>query len=76
MVMEMNHPVVGPVKFPGLPLKFLGTLLDQQNDCTKVVSAPMLGEHTKEILTQLLEMANYEVESLERDSIVECWDNK
>jgi crotonobetainyl-CoA:carnitine CoA-transferase CaiB-like acyl-CoA transferase len=44
MVMEMNHPVVGPVKFPGFPLKFSDVSSDQQNDVTNVSSAPMLGK--------------------------------
>ena len=46
MVVELDHPVAGPTKAIGLPIKFSDTP-------GKVVRpAPRLGEHTAEVLSE------------------------
>lgn len=44
---EVNHPAAGPGLMPALPVAFGGETLDFSRP------APMLGEHTDEILTEL-----------------------
>lgn len=56
MVVSLDHPVAGPTKAIGLPVKFSGTP-------GKVVRpAPVLGEHTREILAE----AGYTAADIER----------
>jgi crotonobetainyl-CoA:carnitine CoA-transferase CaiB-like acyl-CoA transferase len=47
MVHELDHPIIGPMKTLGLPLKSSGELN------TIRMPAPWLGQHTKEVLLQL-----------------------
>ena len=47
MVVEVDHPVAGPVKSIGLPIKFSET----PGKVTK--AAPLLGQHTEEVLREL-----------------------
>ena len=56
MVPETDHPVAGPVKTIGLPVKFSAT----PGDVT--VPAPLLGEHTRQILAE----AGYKREEIDR----------
>ncbi len=47
MLVEVQHPTVGPVKMTGIPVKLSGTP-------GRIVSPPpQLGEHTREILVEL-----------------------
>jgi crotonobetainyl-CoA:carnitine CoA-transferase CaiB-like acyl-CoA transferase len=47
MVVEVDHPIAGPSKVIGLPLKFSETPGAVRRP------APLLGEHTSEILAEL-----------------------
>jgi glutaryl-CoA transferase len=55
MTLESEHASAGTVKLPGFPYKFSGTPAEIQKP------PPMLGEHTEEVLTGLL---NYSVEDV------------
>jgi crotonobetainyl-CoA:carnitine CoA-transferase CaiB-like acyl-CoA transferase len=44
---EYDHPVVGPIRFPRHPARFLGTPARSPG------SSPALGEHTDEVLAEL-----------------------
>ncbi|ARP97021.1 CaiB/BaiF CoA transferase family protein [Bordetella genomosp. 13] len=46
MVMEMTHPVEGPVKALGFPVKLSGTPQQVRR------APPLLGEHTREVLAE------------------------
>lgn len=48
MLVTINHPVFGDVEFPGNPLKFSETKVEHYE------SAPLLGEHSMEILKNVL----------------------
>jgi crotonobetainyl-CoA:carnitine CoA-transferase CaiB-like acyl-CoA transferase len=48
MVVEVNQPQMGPVKLPGCPIKF------SETQAEVVKPAPLAGEHTQEILTEML----------------------
>ena len=49
LVKTADHPVAGPVKLVGSPLRFTGQYAD-----AAMAPAPLLGEHTAEVLTDLL----------------------
>jgi len=47
MFVDMEHPIAGQVKVTGTPVKFSRT------PCEIYRSAPLLGEHTEEVLGSL-----------------------
>ena len=63
MVVEVDHPRAGRVKTLGTPIKFSGT----PGAITR--AAPLLGEHTREILATL-GYSKSEIEILEQDGAV------
>jgi CoA:oxalate CoA-transferase len=64
MIVETEHPVAGPVKMAGVPIKLSAT------PGSVDTPAPMLGQHTAEILSELLGMSPEQVEELHRKQIV------
>ena len=65
MVEEVDHPAAGRVKIPGIPIKMSETPGHIERP------APMLGEHTEEILTEVFECSQAEVEALKQKGIFE-----
>ena len=64
MTLESEHPSAGTVKLPGFPYKFSNTPAEIHKP------PPMLGEHTEEVLTSLLNYPPEDVVSLrERGAI-------
>lgn len=67
MVQEMEHPTAGKIRVPGPAVEYNG------KTCQGVPRAPpLLGQHTNEILTSLLEYSDEEISNLEYDKIIEC----
>lgn len=64
MLIEQDSPIVGKVKFPGNPLKMQGTPPDTS------VRAPLLGEHTEEILRDVLAYTAEQIEAMRQDEII------
>lgn len=64
MLVEIESPVVGKVVYPGNPIKFSETKVDQFE------SAPMLGQNTDEILTGICGYGEQEVADLKARGIV------
>ena len=64
MIATIEHEVTGSVGVPGLPIKLSKTPGQVETP------APTLGEHTTEILTDLLGIESTEVERLKRDGVV------
>ena len=58
MTLESEHPSAGTVRFPGFPYKFSQTPADILRP------PPLLGEHTEEVLTGLLDYSPETVTSL------------
>ena len=58
MIVNYEHPEVGNVKLPGNPIKLGGM--------TESISkpAPLLGEHTEELLKSLLNISSSQVKEL------------
>ncbi len=63
MVLEVDHPRAGRIRALGMPIKFSET----SGDLTR--PAPLLGEHSREILTGL-GYSGAEIEALQRDGAV------
>ena len=58
MIVEVEHPVAGKYKMAGSPLKF-GNYPE-----TTYEPAPMLGQHTQEVLKEYLDMPQEEIDEL------------
>ena len=64
MVVEMNYPNFGKYKTVGNPIKT--TAMEDGN----FKPAPILGEHTEEILSRYLGMSPQEIERLKQEEII------
>lgn len=64
MIVEVEHQGVGKIKMAGCPLKFSATPGGIQGP------APKPGEHTEEVLTQLLGYSTEQVETLRQEGVV------
>ncbi len=64
MIVGYDHPEVGPVRLPGNPIKMDGI--------TETISepAPLLGEHTDEILSELLNLGTDEIHELRDTGVI------
>ena len=61
---EVEHPKLGRIKVPTYPVKF------SEIKGFKVASAPTLGQHTDEVLSELLGYSREEIEELRREGVV------
>jgi crotonobetainyl-CoA:carnitine CoA-transferase CaiB-like acyl-CoA transferase len=67
MWVKASQPAVGEYRVPNFPAKFYKTP-------GEVVSgAPMLGQHTEEVLTTMLGYTPEQVKALEKEGKVVCW---
>ena len=64
MVKEVDHPTCGKVKVTGVPVKLSKT------PGAVELPPPTLGQHTKEVLTQVLGYSNSEVERLKKEGVI------
>ena len=65
MIVEMNHPVAGPMKMAGSPIKMSGVPPQERPR-----PSPGLGEHTREVLTRLLGLSDEEVDALADGGVI------
>ena len=63
MIVEVDHPVAGHLKMAGVPIKMSET----QGSIRK--AAPLLGQHTEEILKDLLDLSAEEIDLLKKEEI-------
>lgn len=67
MIQTYDHPTLGPVRYPPSPVKF--------SDWSRPnLPAPMLGQHTVEVLGERLGMSGDEVRALADEGVVRVWD--
>jgi len=64
---EVDHPVAGRYKVPNFPVKFSATPGEVKT------AAPVLGQHTEEVLKKLLKKTPQEIEALEKTGTIVCW---
>jgi CoA:oxalate CoA-transferase len=64
MIVDVVHPVAGAMKIPGVPVKFSDTPAEVKEP------APLLGQHTEEVLTSFLGLGAEEFEALKKDGVV------
>lgn len=64
MIVEVNDPLVGPVKLPATPMRFSGTSV------INAEPAPQLGQNTEEVLKSLLGMADGEIAALRSNKTI------
>ena len=64
LVLEAEHPTAGTVRFPGFPYKFSGTPASVRRP------PPRLGEHTEQILVELLGYSPKEVAALREEGVL------
>jgi crotonobetainyl-CoA:carnitine CoA-transferase CaiB-like acyl-CoA transferase len=67
MVASYQHPTLGEVKYPPSPVKFSDWEMPHN-------PAPMLGEHTRAILTERLGLSAEDVDRLVDGEVVKVWD--
>ncbi len=64
MLVEVHQPQMGPVKIPGCPINFSKTPVGQ------LKPAPLVGEHTKEVLSEFLGLSEEEIQDLTDDGVI------
>lgn len=64
MIKTVEHPTCGEIKLVNSPVKFSFSTPSIRNP------PPTLGEHTDEILRDILELDDKEIEILRRDGVV------
>ncbi|MGA2128347.1 MAG: CoA transferase [Xanthobacteraceae bacterium] len=63
IMQTMDHPTVGPFKMPGWPVRFGGRT-------SEVKPAPLLGQHTSEVLGEWLGLQDAELDELGKDGAI------
>ena len=66
MVQSYDHPTLGKVRYQPSPMKLGGFEFPNRH-------APMLGEHTMEVLTERLDYSSTRVEELHTEGVVKIW---
>jgi crotonobetainyl-CoA:carnitine CoA-transferase CaiB-like acyl-CoA transferase len=64
MIREIEHPKEGKIKVPGSPIRLSDSPL------TEVFAAPMIGEHTDEVLQDLLGLTEEKLEELRDKKVI------
>ena len=64
MVIEVDHPTIGKLKQLGTPMKF------SETKCQIRYPPPLLGQHTEEILKELLGYSDEEIEKLRLEGVI------
>lgn len=64
MVKEVEHPTCGPMKLVNTPVKY------SYSDPSIRTPPPLLGQHTEEVLTDILGMEAGEIKNLKQEGVV------
>jgi len=64
MLIEVPHPTIGTLKMAGSPLKLAGVAHPPRRP------PPLLGEHTDQVLRDLLKMSTEEIVRLRQAGVV------
>jgi crotonobetainyl-CoA:carnitine CoA-transferase CaiB-like acyl-CoA transferase len=63
IMQTMEHPIAGPFKMPGWPVRFGGRTPD-------IKPSPVLGQHTSEVLNEWLGLHADQIDQLGKDKII------
>ena len=63
MIVEVEHPTAGKLKMPGVPIKM------SETQGTVRIPAPILGQHTEEVLSEMLGMTKEQVQDLRQKKV-------
>jgi glutaryl-CoA transferase len=61
---ELEHPLAGKMPLVASPMRFLGTPLEHR------LAPPTLGQHTEEILREMLRLSDREIARLRADGVI------
>lgn len=64
MIVEVEHPVAGRLRMPGVPVKLSETPGSIRS------AAPVLGQHTVDVLEDLLGLTDAEIEALKAEKVI------
>jgi len=64
MLVEVNHPKAGKIKLVGIPVKY------SEGTATIRRPPPLLGEHTREILGEILNYDDGRIEELKSSGVI------
>ncbi len=64
MIVELEHPVAGRQTVPNSPLRFSATPVELRRP------APLLGQHTEEVLSGILGLTEGEMEGLRDGGVI------
>ena len=64
MIVEIDHPIAGRQAMPNSPLKF------SQTPIQLLRPAPLLGQHTEEVLRDMLDLGTDEITGLRADGVI------
>ena len=64
MLVHMEHAKIGDLRLVGSPLKFSETPVEYK------LSPPRLGEHTEDILTELLGYSSEKIIALKKSGVI------
>ena len=64
MLSEVHHPIAGRLNIVGVPMKF------SETPASVRTAAPLLGEHTEEVLRTLLGLSDSEIQALREEGVV------
>ena len=67
MVVEMEHPIVGKIKLINSPVKLASVPVDEYSSAAP---APVLGQHTDEVLRDTLGYTAQEVQQLKNEGVI------
>jgi formyl-CoA transferase len=64
MVTEVEHPTIGTLRLAGIPVKYSAT------PGRVTLPPPLLGEHTDEVLSSVLDYSTEQIEKLRRSGAI------
>lgn len=64
MVVELEHPHLGPIHVLGIPYKYSGT------ECTITEAPPTLGQDTDELLASIINLSGDEIQTLRDEKVI------
>ena len=64
MVVEVDHPGCGPMKLVNTPVKY------SYSEPSVRTPPPMLGEHTDEVLRDILGMNGQDIQNLRQEGVI------